>query len=247
MVGVREFLARVVEICSEGPGYAKGHSGSDGLCDCIGLIIGAIRRAGGQWHGTHGSNYAARNEVEKLEKVGNSGTLIPGELVFKSLEPGEKGYDLPKKYTKDPRDYYHVGVVVSVSPLRIYHMTTPCPKIDTKIGKWAWHGWPVKIAREGEKEKMEEVQYQAIVIRGALNMREKADRASGLIRQIPEGAMVDVYEEVKDGEWARAAYRGSRGYVMTEFLSREGKMIQVPEKKLEEIYDQLGDWLGRRG
>ena len=248
MVGVREFLARVVEICSEGPGYQLGHCGDDHLCDCIGLIIGAIRRAGGQWHGTHGSNYAARKEVEKLLAVGKAAELRPGELVFKSRQPGEKGYDLPKQYKSDLLDYYHVGVVVSVSPLRIYHMTTPCPKIDQTIGKWAWHGWPVKIAKEGEQGKVDEVQYQAIVIGGgALNMREKADRGSGLIRQIPEGAMVDVYEVCDGGDWGRVGYRGSRGYVMMEYLSREGEMIQVPKKKLEEIYDQLGDWLGLRG
>ena len=246
MVAVRDFLARVVEICSESPAYAKGHSGSDGLCDCIGLIIGAIRRAGGQWHGMHGSNYAARNEVEQLQKITHSGTLIPGELVFKAYEPGEKGYDLPARYKKDLRDYYHVGVVVSASPLRIYHMTTPCPKIDTKLGKWAWHGWPTKIAREGEIPMGET--YQAIVIGGgALNMRKEPKRSSQLIRQIPEGAVVDVLSVSADGAWGTVEYRGSRGYAMMEYLSREGEKIEVPKKKLEEIYDMLGDWLGRRG
>lgn len=249
MVGVREFLARVVEICGEPQGYKKGHSGDDGFCDCIGLIIGAIRRAGGRWSGTHGSNYAARYEVEKLEKIAQSGTLIPGELVFKSREPGEKGYDLPAKYTGDLRDYYHVGVVVSATPLRIYHMTTPCPQVDTKLGKWAWHGWPVKIAKEkGEKPKMDEVIYQAIVIGGgALNMREGPSRNAKLIRSIPQGAMVDVYQVNEDGTWGVVGYRGTQGYVMMEFLSRDGEKIQVPKKKLEEIYDQLGDWLGLRG
>ena len=245
MVNVKDFLSRVVEICDEGPAYQKGHSGSDGLCDCIGLIIGAIRRAGGQWHGTHGSNYAARNEVEQLQRTDHPRTLIPGELVFKSKEPGEKGYDLPSTYKKDLRDYYHVGVVVSVSPLRIYHMTTPKPRIDTKLGTWAWHGWPKKIAK-GEIP-MGETMYQAIVINGALNMREEASRGSRLIRQIPEGAMVDVYKVQEDGAWGMVGYRGSKGYVMMEYLSKTGEMIQVPKQKLEEIYDQLGDWLGLRG
>lgn len=246
MVGVREFLARVVEICGEPQGYKKGHSGDDGFCDCIGLIIGAIRRAGGRWSGTHGSNYAARYEVEKLEKIVQSGALIPGELVFKSKEPGEKGYDLPAKYMGDLRDYYHVGVVVSATPLRIYHMTTPCPQVDTKLGKWAWHGWPKKISREGEIPMGET--YQATVVGGgALNMRKEPRRDSQLIRQIPEGEIVDVISVSTDGNWGSVEYRGSRGYAMMEYLSREGEKIQVPKKKLEDIYDLLGDWLGLRG
>ena len=245
MVGVSDFLARVVEIHDEGPGYQLGHSGSDGLCDCIGLIIGAIRRAGGQWHGTHGSNYAARNEVEQLQRITHSGTLIPGELVFKAREPGEAGYALPARYKKDTRDYYHVGVVVSATPLRIYHMTTPKPKIDKQLGKWAWHGWPTKIAREGEIPMGET--YQATVVGGGLNMRTEPRRDSQLIRQIPDGATVEVISVSADGTWGSVEYRGTRGYVMMEFLSREGEMVDVPKKKLEEIYDMLGDWLGLRG
>ena len=245
MVGVKDFLARVVEIHDEGPGYQLGHSGSDGLCDCIGLIIGAIRRAGGQWHGTHGSNYAARNEVEQLQRITHSGTLIPGELVFKAREPGDAGYALPARYKKDTRDYYHVGVVVSATPLRIYHMTTPKPKIDKQLGKWAWHGWPTKISREGEIPMGET--YQATVVGGGLNMRTEPRRDSQLIRQIPDGATVEVISVSADGTWGSVEYRGTRGYVMMEFLSREGEMVEVPKKKLEEIHDMLGDWLGLRG
>ncbi|MBQ9632239.1 MAG: hypothetical protein IJV04_04895, partial [Lachnospiraceae bacterium] len=63
MISVTDFLARVEQIAAEEPGYQLGHSGDDNQCDCIGLIIGAIRRAGGQWRGIHGSNYAARNEL----------------------------------------------------------------------------------------------------------------------------------------------------------------------------------------
>lgn len=246
MVSVKEFLARVVEICAEGPGYELGHSGSDHLCDCIGLVIGAIRRAGGQWHGTHGSNYAARNEVKQLQRIQHSGTLIPGELVFKSREPGEKGYSLPARYKGDLRDYYHVGVVVSATPLRIYHMTSPKPQVDTRLGKWAWHGWPKKIAKEGEIPMGET--YQAIVIGGgALNMRKEPSRSAQLIQQIPDGATVTVTSVGSDGKWALIEYRGSTGYVMMEYLNKNGEMIQVPKQEVQKIYDTLGDWLGLRG
>lgn len=41
------FLEQFETICATKPDYRIGGSGTDGTCDCIGLIIGAVRRAGG--------------------------------------------------------------------------------------------------------------------------------------------------------------------------------------------------------
>ena len=116
--------------------------------DCIGLIMGAIRAAGGSWPGLHGSNYAARNETASLSDISSVSALKPGELVYKVRSPGGSGYALPDRYKSgsDLRDYYHVGVVLSVSPLRIRHMSTPGMLIDTKLGNWRRHGWCKRIA-----------------------------------------------------------------------------------------------------
>lgn len=46
MVTLEAFLIEVAKIKSEAPTYREGGDGSDGTCDCIGLVIGAIRRAG---------------------------------------------------------------------------------------------------------------------------------------------------------------------------------------------------------
>lgn len=252
-VDVRIWLTRVEEIAAEGPGYQLGHDGSDHLCDCIGLIIGAIRRAGGQWRGTHGSNYAARYEMRYLKQIAGSADLKVGEVVFKAREPGVGGYDLPPKYepggacyTKDLRDYYHIGVVESVYPIRIRHMTTPKPKMDTSIGKWGWHGWLKKIS-EGDTVK---VTYSAKVIGGSLNMRREPSTAAEKITQIPDGATVIVTEEIP--EWCVVEYDGKTGYVMSKFLAEikkeaDGETITISKEQLEKIYDEIGDWLGLRG
>ena len=42
MVTLEAFLRGVAKIKSEAPTYREGGDGSDGTCDCIGLIIGAI-------------------------------------------------------------------------------------------------------------------------------------------------------------------------------------------------------------
>ena len=60
MISKNKFLEKVQEIAASKPTYKLGHDGSDGTCDCIGLIIGAIRRAGQQ---LCGGNMGGSNSV----------------------------------------------------------------------------------------------------------------------------------------------------------------------------------------
>lgn len=48
MVTLEAFLSEVAKIKSEAPTYREGGDGSDGTCDCIGLVIGAIRARRGR-------------------------------------------------------------------------------------------------------------------------------------------------------------------------------------------------------
>lgn len=260
MIAVTEFLARVEQIAAEEPSYRLGGSGRDGTCDCIGLIIGAIERAGGKWPGIHGSNYAAhaRGVLRGLYKIGTVDSLRAGDLVFKAYQPGDPKYALPAKYRKggdffngDLADYYHVGVVISVDPLRIRHMTTPRPKVDVKMGKWAYFG---QLSMVGEKREEEmpmgtAVSYQRTVTGGSLNMRSRPSTSADRIARIPEGTVVDVTEELDDG-WVRISYDGRDGYVMAKYLSdgqTDAAQVIVDRARLEKLYDELGDILGLRG
>lgn len=137
------FLAAVDAIAREAPVYRLGGKGADGTCDCIGLIIGAVNRCGVKWPGIHGSNWAARNAMTGLHPVTGADSLAIGNLVYKAKTPGQSGYRLPERYAScaDRNDYYHVGVVRSVSPLRILHCTSPGGvKADTRLGRWAYAG-----------------------------------------------------------------------------------------------------------
>ena len=131
---IRQNAARVRE-------YRNGGSGTDGTCDCIGLIIGAWRMSGNKWPWTHGSNYTARYLVRGLAA---GQPLRLGDLVFKAREPGAKGYALPSAYRghHDKRDYYHVGVVTRTDPLEITHCTSVPGGIkrDTQRGQWTYSG-----------------------------------------------------------------------------------------------------------
>lgn len=257
MVSAKDFIAKIEEIAAEEPGYLEGHSGTDGYCDCIGLIIGAIRRAGGTWSGTHGSNYARRHEMDTFEQIHGAEQLQPGEVVYKSREPGTTAYALPTRYRKggadftgDLRDYCHIGVVISSNPLRIRHMTSPKPKMDTRIDKWKWHGKLKKIDYGGEKPMPTE-SYQARVLGGKLNLRKGPSSATVRITQIPEGSIVTVTGD--GGEWCAVDYQGQTGYVMSRFLEKmdgssgDNSTITVDRMRLEAVYDELGDLLGLRG
>ena len=263
MVHMEAWLNKVDEIAAEGPSYKLGHDGSDGTCDCIGLIIGAIRRAGGKWTGTHGSNWAARNAMDTLHAVGTPGDLQVGQAVFKAAEPGKSGYNLPDRYKgdADTRDYYHVGVVRSVSPLEIVHCTGPGIVRDKKMGKWSHAGWLRMVSRgndEGEAEKMQ----TAVVIAesgSTVNLRKTPHGA--LEDRVPVGSTAQVLDTM-DG-WARITVNGKPGWMDLKYLrmqdsnepdtsggvdgtDADGDMITVtlPRSAAEALLSALGGVLG---
>lgn len=235
MVTLEAFLRGVAEIQSEAPTYREGGDGSDGTCDCIGLVIGAIRRAGGKWAGTHGSNYAARFAVDGLFRQVDAADLEPGWLVFKALGPMDAGYDLPDKYraggaeyTGDVMDYYHVGVVTGVEPLAITHCTkgggVDGVTVDTRQGDWRYAALCTMVDysdSDGGGEDMED--RRAVVVSGDGNpvkLRPTPSTEKPYLAKVPMGTAVEVMQEAQG--WAQVRLPdGKVGYMMTKFLTFE--------------------------
>lgn len=63
MISFNTFLDCVQKNINRVNEYRLGMDGRNGQCDCIGLIIGAVRLAGEEWKWTHGSNYSARHRT----------------------------------------------------------------------------------------------------------------------------------------------------------------------------------------
>ena len=255
------FIAQVEAIAQASPVYRLGGDGSDGTCDCIGLVIGAIRRAGGSWTGTHGSNYAARYEMRELLPVTDAEELCLGDVVYKARTPGQAGYALPERYKKNPdqRDYYHVGVVTATSPLEITHCTSPGIVRDTKLGKWTYRGRLEKVDYDGT-EVVETMAQEAKVTAASgstVKMRSKPSTSDGLYWEVPVGAEVQVAEIT--GGWAKVRYGDRTGYMMAAFLDMDGQeapeeggsaesvagggLVTVQRAALQEVYDALGSIL----
>ena len=237
---VQDFLAKVEEIRQERPTYRLGGDGSDGTCDCIGLIIGAIRRSGGKWTGTHGSNYTARNELAYLLPIATADDLSVGEVVLKARTATADGYALPSRYAKDPdrRDYYHIGVVVSTNPLRIVHCTTGGGvngmAEDTRVGQWTHRGWLSKVSREGEP--MVETMTATVVADSGLTVNMRKAPGGALVYRVPVGAEVTVTTR-QDG-WSRVAYGQLVGWMMDDYLDF-GEAESAPAGPLEQRVAEL--------
>lgn len=230
---VKKFLAKVQAIAATNPKYRQPGDGSDGTCDCIGLLIGAIRRMGLKWTGIHGSNWCARRELVKLEKTTNPNDLELGDAVLKAYAPGEKGYDLPARYKKggkyyngDLNDYYHAGTVTQVNPLRITHMSSRIT-VDPKQGKWFYHGkLKILVNAAGGNVPVAPVTpdtptagCRAVVVAesgGTVNLRNRASRAGKILARVPLGTTITITEPGE--KWATVKYGSISGYMMAEFL-----------------------------
>ncbi len=251
MITLDKFMRGVGEIIDSKPVYKSGGDGRAGECDCIGLIIGAIRRAGGEWRGTHGSNYAARNEMQSLE---SSPRLEIGTVMYKYYAPGEAGWNLPAAYANHPdqNDYYHVGTVLSVSPLKIAHCTSWSGgsgiKIDTVIGKWRKGGRLKKVDYAAEPP-----QEGAGTVTGYINLpltsnvfhRISPSNGSQWYGRIDGGEVVEIISD--SGEWTRVRYGGNDGYVMSKFITTDASAKPDPMPPDVQDVDKAALWAELKG
>ena len=232
---LQKFLDKALQLFNSNPKRREPGDGSDGYCDCIGYLIGSLRRTGLKWTGIHGSNWAARKEAVNLHKVNSINDLEVGDMVLKACEPGTSGYALPSRYRKggqyyngDLKDYYHAGLVYSLNPLEIRHMSSKMT-IDKKIGKWNYAAKLKPLINAGAYKEDETISGDTIVIPssgtqarvtapsgGTVNMRKTPSLRGALIIRIPLGTIVEIKEPGE--EWCKIKYGTKTGYMMAKFL-----------------------------
>lgn len=230
-VALSVFLSYVGEIASEEPDYRTGGKGEDGTCDCVGLIIGALLRAGSRWPGLHGSNWAARNAMRTLLPVTGASELCLGDLVYKVRKPGANRYALPERYEDDPdrNDYYHVGVVTRIRPLEITHCTSPGGiRRDTRLGGWCYRGSLLAVDTIGEPAEEVDAppapkptEVRIVTPDGnPLKIRAKPSRRCRLYWKVENGAVGEKLGENAGAQgWARVRFGRITGWAMTAYLT----------------------------
>ena len=248
-----EFVKRVQDIAATNPTYRTGGDGSDGTCDCVGLIMGAIDKA----YPMHSSNYFARNEMYGLGMiVGNEHHMALGDLVYKARSSLSYGYDLHERYqvggryhNGDMLDYYHVGVVTCVDPLEITHCTSTENvngiKRDNSLKGWTHFGQIKDVIVVGEaEEQFAEAKMMMVYAanKKPVNVRKRPDKSAPKIAEIPVGSVVLMIK--KTDEWALITHASYTGYMMSEFLREPGQSeqrvtIELSRSAAEELLNAI--------
>lgn len=227
-----KFVEKCDVIVKAKPKYELGSSNTK-ECDCIGMVKYGLHQNHVEFS-TTGTNWTFRNQVDDIRTIRSASDLRFGDVVFKLKEPSESGYNLPSKYRPggsafngDLNDYCHIGVVKSVSPLRIIHMTSPTAKTDTSIGKWkrAASLKPKYISDAPQPapepdSKPEPTKDTATVYAESgryVKMRKEPSTKCRLYEEVPIGATVTIVTFGYD--WCKINYAGRKGwYMMTKFL-----------------------------
>ena len=117
-------------------------------------------------------------------------------------------------------------MVISASPLKIVHVTTPTSREDTDLGKWRYAGtlktkYISDAAPSGGEESSGAKEYTYATVTApsglAVKMRAKPSTDTGKYWDVPIGAEVKVIE--KGDKWSKISFQNYVGYMMTKFLT----------------------------
>ena len=230
MIGVSGFVGRIERIAARNLTYRTGGVGKDGTCDCIGLIMGAMYELGHRQYDLHSTNYFARYQMLELKNA-NKKDLYIGQILYRARTNQDKLHAryLPggRYYTGDLLDYYHVGVVTSVKPLRIIECTeygnVTGIVVNETFKNWHYGGKLRDVLYDEtdaggiyeEKEEEVVVLYRAKIATQTDPLTLRATAGGRRIGEIPRGETVEV---LAGGEWSRVRWGELLGYVASEYL-----------------------------
>lgn len=246
------FLEAVAAIADEKPVYRLGGTGADGTCDCVGLIMGAMRRVDpGITFPLHSSNYFARRKTEALSPIGE-GPLLPGMAVYKARADNgslNERYKNGSSYDNgDPLDYYHMGVVTRAAPTEITHCTSGGGvngiTTDRTAKGWTHTGYLTGIDYGKEETDMDSTKAARILTGDGnpLKLRPTPGTDRPPLARMPNGDPLQVLADA-DG-WAKVVWQGQTGYCMSRFLqyteAADSSWQQHLLSRLDRIINLLG-------
>lgn len=229
MIKASDFVYEVKDLAQTITGYQTSKSGQAGLCDCIGLIMGAMSQLGHGSYPMHSTNYFARYQMQFLREM-DAGELREGHIVYKATDSTADLNDRYKQggryYTGDLLDYYHVGVVTSVNPLEITHCTQNGSvsgiKRDYAADGWTHYGSMLGVVYNNSTpvkgEHMSKTAYVHASNGKPVRLRKAPGTDAETITKVQPGTVVTITEQSSDG-WAQIVTPDDRvGYMMAQFL-----------------------------
>lgn len=222
------------------PYVSPGSNNEQGI-DCSGMFVRAYKLQGASIY--HGSNTIYRKYLtENRGKITNSKNLKVGMAVFKNRAWTEN--DKSNKWYGDSfGNMYHIGLVVSVNPVRIIHASTNGMRVrkDAYSSAWNYYG-ELKDVNYQEKEVVPVGQMYVVSSNGLpVNLRSKASTTTGqILKKVPSGTQVTV-NELGD-QWSNITYDGADGFMQSIFLLNSVPSTPNTElkKKIISAWTELG-------
>lgn len=177
------------------------------VTDCSGLFHYWFKKFGSSI--PHGSNSiwngscAAKGQLSRGERTDGQ-PLLPGAAVFTSS--GDK--------------HNHIGLYIG-NGLVIEAQGTQAGVVTSLISNKKWSHWGLLKGVDYNGGSEEKTMTAVVVLPTGktgktVNMRERASTSSPIVKQIPVGSTVDMYEDL--GQWCRIGYAGLSGYMMGDYL-----------------------------
>ena len=208
MIQVEKLIADF-EDCIGWPYACPGSNDERGI-DCSGMFVRAFRLQGRRIY--HGSNTIWRKHLSEKGRIRSAADLKPGMAVFK-WKP-----DTPAKFRDDEGDFCHIGLVTSVSPLRIVHASTEGMKVkaDRKIGKWQY--WGVLAETDLAPQEIVPEQAAALPVDALLRRGDRGEDVKALQRALRHIG----YDLEIDGVFGRITLECVKSFQGSNSLVRDG-------------------------
>ena len=221
MIQVEKLIADF-EDCIGWP-YACPGSNDERSIDCSGMFVRAFRLQGRRIY--HGSNTIWRKHLSEKGRIRSAADLKPGMAVFK-WKP-----DTPAKFRDDEGDFCHIGLVTSVSPLRIVHASTEGMKVkaDRKIGKWQY--WGVLAETDLAPQEIVPEQAAALPVDALLRRGDRGEDVKALQRALRHIG----YDLEIDGVFGRITLECVKSFQGSNSLVRDGIVGPLTWRKLQEV------------
>ncbi len=209
MIDVQK-LCKSFENCLGWP-YASPGSNDERGIDCSGLFVKAYRDQEQRIY--HGSNTIYREYLSQRGKISGEADLQPGMAVFKWNSR------TPEKFNDDLGDFQHIGLVTSISPLRIIHASSVAGRVicDTKVGKWKYWGC-LKGAESSEPNYITSVRASVIICSqgGKVNLRAGNGTGFRRITSVQPGTAFPFVAKAENG-WLAVLYRKQVAWVSEDY------------------------------
>jgi hypothetical protein len=221
MIQVEKLIADF-EDCIGWPYACPGSNDERGI-DCSGMFVRAFRLQGRRIY--HGSNTIWRKHLSEKGRIRSAADLKPGMAVFK-WKP-----DTPAKFRDDEGDFCHIGLVTSVSPLRIVHASTEGMKVkaDRKIGKWQY--WGVLAETDLAPQEIVPEQAAALPVDALLRRGDRGEDVKALQRALRHIG----YDLEIDGVFGRITLECVKSFQGSNSLVRDGIVGPLTWGKLQEV------------